>query len=81
LLGIFVAGEFIIGLQIVRSDFDSLRFGMAAEIDRQGCGGRPLAVQKVLHRLVEENSRYSARDHDSVATKQDNVRRARPTVT
>ena len=43
--------------------------------------GMDVSAQKVLHRLVKEELQIQRRDHDNVATKQDSVRRARPTAT
>jgi len=53
LLGVVVviAGEFIVGLQIVRSAFDSLGFGVTAEIDSHGRGrGSLLFAQQKRNR-------------------------------
>jgi len=47
LLGVVVlsVGEFIIRLQVMRSNFDGLRLGMAAEIEGKPCGARLTAKQ------------------------------------
>jgi hypothetical protein len=43
--------------------------------------GAHVTTQDVLRGLVEENSRYRARDQDKVMTKQESWRLARPTMT
>ena len=48
---VVVAGEFIVGFQIVRPDFDSLGFGVTAEIDSHGRGrGSLLFAQQKRNR-------------------------------
>src|SRR5439155_1183895 len=46
LVVVFVAGEFIVGLQIMRADVEGLRLWMAAEIDGQQWGARLAAKQE-----------------------------------
>src|ERR1700675_1919099 len=40
-------GEFIVGLQIVRADFNILSLRMASEVERQRCAAMRLAQQEL----------------------------------